>query len=141
MKKYTGKELFVNVEEVETQTFPWGTLQWISEPRTTGTKNMTAGIVTLLPGLGHSTHSHKGADEILYVLDGSDCEQYVYLPDGTRVAQMMNPGDLVHIPADLEHGTVNHGKTPMHMFAVYQYPGSEAELGALPECTIIPPKE
>lgn len=138
--KYTGKELFMNVDDVETQKFPWGTLEWLSEPRTTGTNNMTAGIVTLLPGSGHSTHRHNGADEILYAIDGSDCEQYIIYEDGTRVSQVMNAGDMVHIPADLDHGTVNRGKEPMHMFAVYQYPGSEDELGALPECTIVPPK-
>lgn len=139
-KKYTGKEFFVNAKDVETQTFPWGTLEWMSEPRTTGTDNMTSGIVTLLPGSGHSTHAHT-CDEVLYAIDGCDCEQYIILEDGTRISQLMQPGDMVHIPANLEHGTVNQGDVEFHMFAVYQYPGSEAELGALPECTIVPPEE
>lgn len=139
-KKYTGKEFFVNVKDVETQKFPWGTLQWMSEPRITGTNNMTAGIVTLLPGSGHSEHNHKGADEILYALDGYNCEQYIILEDGTKISQVMNAGDMVHIPADLYHGTVNRGDVPMHMFAIYQYPGSEAELGAQAD-ELIPPEE
>ncbi len=139
-KKYTGKEFFVNVKDVETQKFAWGTLQWMSEPRITGTNNMTAGIVTLLPGSGHSTHHHDGADEILYALDGANCEQYIILEDGTRISQVMNAGDMVHIPANLDHGTVNRGSEIMHMFAVYQYPGSEAELGAQAD-ELIPPEE
>ncbi len=138
-RKYTGKELFVNEKDVETQTFPWGTLKWLDEPRTTGTDNMTAGIVTLLPGLGHGTHSHT-CDEVLYAMDGCDCEQYMILEDGSRVSQLMQPGDICHIPANMPHGTVNRGKGNFHMLAVYQYPGSEAELGASPECTIVPPE-
>lgn len=139
-KKYTGKEFFMNAKDVETQTFPWGTLEWLDEPRTTGTDNMTSGIVTLLPGSGHSTHSHV-CDEVLYAIDGRDCEQYIILEDGTRISEIMQPGDMCHIPANLPHGTVNRGTEVFHMFAVYQYPGSEAELGALPECTIVPPEE
>ncbi len=88
MKKYTGKEFFVNTKQCETQKFPWGTLQWTIEPRTTGTDNMTGGIVTLLPGLGHSQHSHE-CDEILYMIDGKDCEQYIILEDGTRISEFV----------------------------------------------------
>ena len=36
-KKYTGKEFFANVHNVEVQKFGWGTLTWTIEPRTTGT--------------------------------------------------------------------------------------------------------
>lgn len=138
-KKYTGKEFFANVNEVETQKFPWGTLEWTIEPRTTGTDNMTAGIVTLLQGTGHSEHNHT-CDEILYMIDGKDCEQYIILEDGTRIAQLMQPGDFVRIPKQLMHGTVNRGPEIVHMVAVYQYPGSEAELGAQAD-EIIPPAE
>lgn len=139
-KKYTGKEYFMNAKDVETQTFPWGTLEWLDEPRTTGTDNMTSGIVTLKPGSGHSEHNHT-VDEVLYAIDGQDCEQYIILEDGTRVAEIMQPGDVVHIPKNLMHGTINRGPVDFHMFAVYETPGSEAELGALPECTIVPPEE
>ena len=139
MKKYTGKEFFVNTKQCETQKFPWGTLAWTIEPRTTGTDNMTGGIVTLLPGLGHSQHSHE-CDEILYMIDGKDCEQYIILEDGTRISELMQPGDFVRIPAHLEHGTVNGPDMSTHMAAVYQVPGSEAALGKQAD-EIIPPEE
>lgn len=138
-KKYTGKEFFANVHNVEVQKFGWGTLTWTIEPRTTGTDNMTAGIVKLLPGVGHSTHNHT-CDEVLYMIDGKDVEQYIILEDGTRVAELMQPGDFVRIPKDLMHGTVNRGDVDAHMVAVYQYPGSEAELGKQAD-EIIPPEE
>jgi hypothetical protein len=40
---------FVEPKEVETQIFDWGRIQWLSEPRVTGSKNITAGVVTLEP--------------------------------------------------------------------------------------------
>jgi len=43
---------FVEPKEVETQVFDWGRIQWLSEPRVTGSKNITAGVVTLEPGKG-----------------------------------------------------------------------------------------
>lgn len=138
-KKYTGKEMFVNTKQVETQSFPWGTLEWTIEPRTTGTDNMTAGIVTLLPGVGHDQHSHT-CDEILYMIDGKDCEQYMIMPDGSRYSELMQPGDFVRIPAGMEHGTVNGKSEVTHMVAIYQYPGSEADLGKQAD-KIIPPEE
>ena len=61
---------FVEPREVETQVFDWGRIQWLSEPRVTGSKNITAGVVTLEPGKGHQRHNHPGVEEVLYVLEG-----------------------------------------------------------------------
>lgn len=137
--KYTGKEFFVNINDVETQVFPWGKLQWMNEPRITGCKKLTAGIVTLNPGSGHSQHNHPGADEIIYVISGSDCEQFIIDDKGNRFSQVMNAGDMVFIPADWDHGTVNRGSEPMVLLAVYEFAGSEAELAKLAD-RLDPPK-
>ena len=71
---------------------------------------------------------------------GKDCEQYIILEDGTRISELMQPGDFVRIPANLEHGTVNGPDEVTHMVAIYQYPGSEADLGKQAD-EIIPPEE
>lgn len=34
---------FVTVDDVEAQSFDWGTLEWLSEPRVTGSTCMTTG--------------------------------------------------------------------------------------------------
>ncbi|MCF0146286.1 MAG: cupin domain-containing protein [Eubacterium sp.] len=138
-KKYTGKEFFVNTKQCETQKFDWGTLQWTLEPRTTGTTDMTGGVVTLLPGVGHSTHSHE-CNEIIYMIDGKDCEQYMILPDGSKVSSMMQPGDFAWLPANVPHGTVNRSDANVHLVAIYAVPGSEADLGKQAN-EIIPPEE
>jgi len=129
---------FVSVDDVETQNFPWGKLAWLSEPRVTGTDNMTAGVVTLEPGKGHDRHNHAGCEELLYVLEGMGDQT---IEDGGEIIKRrVKPGDLIHIPPGGYHSTINAGATPMVLFAVYQYPGPEAFLRSLPECVIEPAK-
>ena len=36
---------FVTVDDVETQSFDWGKLQWLTDPRVTGSQCMVSGIV------------------------------------------------------------------------------------------------
>ena len=138
MAKIKGKR-FVTVDDVETQVFPWGKLQWLSEPRVTGTDNMTSGIVTLNLGKGHDRHNHEGCEEILYVLEGEG-DQTIEENDKVE-KKKVRKGDLIYIPADAPHSTVNTGTKPMVIFAVYQYAGPEAYLRGLPECVIEPPKK
>ena len=132
-----SEKRFVNTEEVETQIFPWGRLEWLSEPRVTGTDNMTAGVVTLEVGKGHESHNHEGIEEILYVLEGEG-QQKIELDDEV-VEKTVKKGDLINIPAGAFHETMNTGDKAMKIFAVYQYPGPEQELRSLPECEIEPP--
>ena len=37
---------FVTVDDVETQSFDWGKLQWLTDPRVTGSQCMVSGINT-----------------------------------------------------------------------------------------------
>ncbi len=96
---------FVTVDDVETQVFPWGTLQWLSEPRVTGTDNMTSGIVTLNLGKGHDRHNHEGCEEILYVLEGEG-DQTIETDDKVE-KRIVKKGDLIYIPASAYHSTIN----------------------------------
>lgn len=137
--EHKGKR-FVNIGQVETQVFPWGQLAWLSEPRVTGTDNMTAGVVTLEPGKGHERHNHENCEEILYVMKGEG-KQTVEEKDGRVLTKIVKEGDLIHIPPSGFHSTINIGQTPMVLFAVYQFPGPEAFLRNLPDCKIEPPKQ
>src|SRR5215467_10323801 len=70
-RSYEGNmRTFVEPKNVETQVFAWGRIQWLSEPRVTGARQIAAGVVTLNPGQGHARHNHPGVEEILYVLEG-----------------------------------------------------------------------
>jgi oxalate decarboxylase/phosphoglucose isomerase-like protein (cupin superfamily) len=129
---------FVCVDDVEAQVFPWGSLEWLSEPRVTGSSNMVSGIVTLQPGMGHERHNHEGCEEILFVIEGEGSQTVE--ADGKIMEQVVMQGDLISIPASAYHSTINIGKTPMKIFAVYQFSGPEIYLRNLPDCKIRPAK-
>jgi oxalate decarboxylase/phosphoglucose isomerase-like protein (cupin superfamily) len=131
---------FVAPGDVETQVFDWGSIRFMSEPRVTAAERITTGIVTLRPGKGHTRHNHPGVEEILYILAGTG-EQMVEDPDGTPVRREVRAGDLVHIPPNVYHETINTGAEPMQLLAVYSPPGPEALLRASPECRVVPPGE
>ena len=129
---------FVSEDDVETQVLPWGTFQWLSEPRVTGTKNMIAAVVTLKLGKGHSRHNHPECEEILYVIEGEG-DQTIEI-NGKKEKRKVKKGDLIHVPTGVYHETINVGWQKMVLFAVYQFPGMETDIKNLPECKIKPAK-
>jgi len=138
MSEMAGKR-FVSPDEVETQVFPWGRLQWLSEPRVTGSEIMATGVVTLEPGKGHDRHNHEGIEEIIYVI-GGDGEQTVE-SGGNVEKRAVRSGDLIHLPRSAFHSTLNTGQKPLKLLVVYEKAGPEAFLRSLPDCKIEPPKK
>ena len=128
-------EYFVGPDDVDSQVFDWGVLNWMSTPEVTGGERFSAGVVKLEPGKGHERHTHPDSDEILYVIRGEG-EQEV--ADETREIET---GDMVFVPEGVEHGTVNTGWEPLLLLAVYAPPGPEEVLGDLPDCEIVPAGE
>jgi len=122
---------------VETQVFGWGRLSWLSEPRVTEAVKFSAGVVELAPGKGHDRHNHPGCEEILYVLQGRGLQ--VVEVGGEQRKKEIGPGVLVHIPIDAFHSTVNTGKGPMRLLAIYAPPGPEADLRKMDGVKIEPP--
>ena len=137
MSKLAGRR-FVTPTSVETQVFDWGTIKWLSEPRVTGTARFTMGVVLLQPGKGHARHNHPGTEEILYVVSGRG-NQMIDI-DGEQWESIC-AGDMIHIPADIYHSTVNTGWEALKLVAVYSPPGPEALLRAMPECQVLAPSE
>lgn len=129
---------FVTVDDVETQVFDWGKLQWLSEPLVTGSKVMTTGVVTLAPGKGHDRHNHPGSEEVLYVLKGRGV-QTIYT-ESSEIKQEVSPGTLIHLEEGQFHATHNTGTEDMVLLAVYEHCGPESGLRADPACTLLPPK-
>src|ERR1051325_7490468 len=105
MVEFAGRR-FVTPADVETQVFDWGTIKWLSEPQVTKTERFTMGVVILHHGKGHARHNHPGCEEILYVVSGEG-NQMIDI-DGEQWAPI-RAGDLVHIPQDVFHSTVNTG--------------------------------
>lgn len=122
---------YVDPDDVDTQQFDWGTLKWMATPEVTGGERFSAGVVLLEPGKGHELHTHPDSDEILYVISGEG-EQTV--AGDTRE---ITAGEMVNVPAGVEHGTVNTGWETLKLLAVYAPPGPEDVLADLPGCTIV----
>ena len=128
---------FIDADDVETQVFDWGRLSWLSEPRTTGTDRFSAGIVQLAPGKGHARHNHPGVEEILFVISGKGLQMVEV--NGVPVEREITENVMVHVPPDVFHSTVNTGKGPMILLAIYSPPGPEAILRQMVGVTIEPP--
>lgn len=126
---------FVTTKDVDTQKFPWGTLEWLSEPQTTGSKNMVTGVVTLFPEGGHERHNHEGCEEILYILKGHGT-QMLELPEG-KVEKEVIAGELIHIPAGVYHSTINTGDENLEILAIYQFSGPEIDRRNDPGCKLV----
>jgi oxalate decarboxylase/phosphoglucose isomerase-like protein (cupin superfamily) len=137
MTRFTGHR-FVKPASVETLVFDWGTIKWLSEPRVTGTERIAMGVVLLQPGKGHARHNHPGTEEILYVVSGQG-KQMIDI-DGEQW-ESITAGDMIHIPADIYHATVNTGWEALKWIAVYSPPGPEAFLRTMPECRVLAPGE
>lgn len=128
-------EHHIEPDEVETLEFDWGTLKWPCTPDETDSEAFSMGVVQLNPGKGHERHDHPDSEEVLYVVSGEG-EQTI----GGETDDISS-GEMVYIPAGVEHGTVNTGWDSLELLAVYTPPGPEDVLGDLPECTIVPAGE
>lgn len=137
MPDFPGRR-FVRSSDVETMLFEWGTIKWMSEPRVTGTRRFTMGIVLLEPGKGHTRHNHPGCEEVLYVVSGVGNQM---IDIGGEQWQPIGAGDVIHIPADTFHATINSGWEALKLIAIYSPPGPEAVLRSLPGCRLVPPGE
>ena len=130
-----SEQRFVDSEAIETVQLDWGTLKWMNTPETTGAAAFSAGMVVLEPGKGHERHTHPDSEEVLYVLSG----------EGTQTVaedeREVSSGDMIYIPAGVEHSTVNSSWEPLRFLAMYGPPGPEAEIRDSPEATVLPPGE
>ncbi|WP_226022997.1 cupin domain-containing protein [Halomicrobium salinisoli] len=129
------EQRFIRPSEIETLELDWGTIKWLSTPETTGSETFSAGIVVVEPGKGHERHTHPDSEEVLFVLSGRG----VQMIDDEE--QEIRPGDMLHIPAGVEHSTTNTSWEPLRFLAMYGPPGPEAEIRHLAECTVVPPGE
>jgi oxalate decarboxylase/phosphoglucose isomerase-like protein (cupin superfamily) len=129
----TDNQRFISPESIETLSLEWGTLKWLSTPETTGAEAFSAGLVVLDPGKGHERHTHPNSEEVLFFLNGEGVQM---IDDEERT---VSAGEMVYIPAGVEHSTENTTWEPLRFMALYGPPGPEAEIRDMAETTIVPP--
>ena len=130
---------FVEADDVETLAFDWGSISITVSPKASGSRNFSAGIVTMEPGGGHTRHNHPGAEEIIHVISGRGT-QMVEDEQGRPITREIGPGCSVFVPDSRFHSTQNTGAGPMVVYVVYSPVGSEEILKTIPGCKILPAK-
>lgn len=137
----TGADkLFVYPDEVDNFGFDWGRLALTVGPKVNGAKNFSAGVVFVPPGKGHERHNHPGAEEIIFILEGTG-EQMVEDEQGNPVTSKVTAGCSIFIPESRFHSTLNTGEKEMKIFVAYSPVGPEEALRELPDFRIIPSSE
>jgi oxalate decarboxylase/phosphoglucose isomerase-like protein (cupin superfamily) len=131
--------LFIYPDDVEDFGFDWGRLALTIGPKVNGARHFSAGVVFVPPGQGHTRHNHPGAEEIIYILEGTG-EQMVEDEHGSPVTKKVTGGCSIFIPESRYHSTLNTGESEMKIFVVYSPTGPEEALRDLPDFRIIPAK-
>ena len=127
---------FIEQNNVDTMSFDWGKLTITCSPEVNGSKQFSAGVVTMQPKKGHDRHNHPGAEEIIFVISGNG-EQMIEDEKGKPIIKSVTPGSTIYIPADRYHSTLNKGDTEMKVFVVYSPPGSELTFKKFPDFKLI----
>jgi quercetin dioxygenase-like cupin family protein len=99
--------------EIEAVKVPFGSITWVNQPSTTGTKQLTVLDGVLFPGQGHNFHKHSRQEEVIYVVAGT-IEQWV-----DQEKRVLGPGDAAFIPAGVVHGSFNIGKGDARLLAIF----------------------
>ena len=95
--------------EIKTDQASWGHSRWVSNPASTGARQLTFLDAMLAPGQAHSFHKHPSQEEVMYVVAGN-VEQWI-----DREKRVLGAGDAAFIPAGMVHATFNTGKTEAHL--------------------------
>jgi quercetin dioxygenase-like cupin family protein len=103
---------FVLAGDTKPEILDWGRLGWMSNPPSTGARDLTVIDVTLLPGKGHNFHRHPDQEEVIVVLAGK-VEQWI-----DRDKRILGPGDSAFIPADMVHASFNVGASEAKLLAI-----------------------
>lgn len=98
--------------DVERDTLTWGTMGWVSNPPSTGARQLTVIDVTLVPGEGHNFHKHPDQEEVIFVVAGI-IEQWV-----GEEQRLLQPGDAVYIDPGVVHASFNVSSSPAHLLAI-----------------------
>jgi quercetin dioxygenase-like cupin family protein len=107
-------------DEIEGRSFEAGRLQWLVD-RELGAQHVMSYRLTVNPG-STASHAHPGAEEVLYVLQGSG----EILVDGSRHA--VEPGQAVFVPDGAEHSYVNSGKDVLIIVGAMAPPVDPADI-------------
>ena len=95
------------------QSSSWGSLQWLAGKGQNNSVGLTLGRVVIKAGHENPRHAHRNCEEILYLEKGELCHS---VENDTVV---MNPGDVLSVPAGLFHNARSIGADDAVMIVAY----------------------
>ena len=96
-----------DASQLPTESFDWGTLQWLTNARLSRGAAMTVGLCTIHPGCRNTRHYHPNCDEVLHMLSGCGTHSF---EDGEVE---LRPGMTIRIPVGVTHNMTNTGAEPI----------------------------
>lgn len=90
-----------------TESFDWGTLQWLCHGRLFRGAEQTLGIFHIQPGCRNPRHYHPNCEEVLYMLSGRGLHSFE--DDSIE----LTPGMTIRIPVGVTHNMTNIGSEPI----------------------------
>ena len=102
---------FVIARGIEVKIDDVGASSRLSDPHSTGAKQLTVIDVNFDPGKGHGFHKHPDQEEVILVIAGR-VEQWV-----DREKRILGPGDSA-FPADVVHASFNVADQPAKIVAI-----------------------
>lgn len=105
-----GRSVIANEAQLKVDDF--GSSRRLSDPPSTGAKQLTVIEVNFDPGKGHNFHKHPDQEEVVLVLAGQ-IEQWI-----DREKRTLGPGDSAFIPPDVVLASFNVGDQPAKIAAI-----------------------
>jgi quercetin dioxygenase-like cupin family protein len=103
---------FTIAKEIEVKIDDSGGSSRLSDPHSTGARQLTVIDVNFDPGKGHNFHKHPDQEEVILVVAGL-VEQWV-----DREKRILGPGDSAFIPADVVHASFSAANQPAKIVAI-----------------------
>ncbi len=98
-----ANQFVTNSDELQEETFDWGTLKWLCNDRLSPGAEQTLGICRIKPGRRNPLHYHPNCEEVLYMLTGTGRHSL----DGKVVE--LRSGSTIRIPTGVKHNLENTG--------------------------------
>jgi len=92
-------------EELEEQTFDWGTLKWVCNDELSPGAAQTIGLCQIFPGRKNPVHYHPNCEEVLHMLAGAGTHSF----NGEQLK--ISAGATIRIPAGVKHNLANTGSS------------------------------
>jgi mannose-6-phosphate isomerase-like protein (cupin superfamily) len=110
----------VNEKDATFYSVAWGrTKSLVAEGSPAISDKVQVRITEYLPGYVHTLHVHPTQDEIIFVLEGKGASE-------TKSGkQEIGPGDVVLVPAGVEHATYNPNTEVLRAIIIKSPPDSK----------------